>query len=221
MARISKANKDGTYDIRFEDGEKELFVDPSQLFTKEEVYGPGGGAGPGRGGQQQQEEEKDDETALRVGDTVMVHAPDGGSIQGLVCKIHPATGGFNVKFQDGSVTKDVPRASLTKIPSMEVDLNNATAIEDYIEAEDSSDAPSGHHADHNNNKVLSDDELYQDQDDDSFAAGGSGGGSGGAGRFDSVQYDMHGRVIDQEGSLFMTASVRLSVWSHWWQRAAS
>ena len=36
-ARVTKANEDGSYDVRFEDGEKELFVDSSLLFTPEEA----------------------------------------------------------------------------------------------------------------------------------------------------------------------------------------
>ena len=118
---------------------------------------------------------------------------------------------MNLKFHDGSVTKDVPLDSIKKIPNVVVDMNNDTAIERYID-DDSDDHLTPHEQDDS-----SDDGLYQD--DDHFDANHDSSKNkhnndhaqtSAPVSFDSVQYDVHGRLINQEGSLFMTVCALFS-----------
>jgi len=91
--------------------------------------------------------------------------------------------------------------SITKIASVVVDLNNNTDIERYI-AEDSDD---GHSSTADSLNQDSDNDLYQDSAEETD----NNGDFQTTAHVDSVQYDVHGNVIDQEGSLFMSVSVVL------------
>ena len=93
---ITRANSDGTYDIKFEDGERKSGVKKSQMKSKS----------IGRGGRDRTDSE--DET-LSEGTAVKARFMGGKKwFPGTISKVR-SNGTFDIEYNDGSDESKVPR----------------------------------------------------------------------------------------------------------------
>jgi hypothetical protein len=97
---IMKVNRDGTYYIKFDDGDKDLEV------PRRNIKAGGGSKSPSKS---LRDDDEDDGDMIREGD--MVKARCKGSSKHYPGKIEceNADGTFHVKFDDGDVDRAVPK----------------------------------------------------------------------------------------------------------------
>ncbi|KAG7388440.1 hypothetical protein PHYPSEUDO_012501 [Phytophthora pseudosyringae] len=95
---ITALHRDGTYDIRYEDGDKEKYVDSKDIELEEEEDEP--------------EPPRKNSSSLKVGDQVEASYKNGAKMfPGKISRVH-SDGTYDVTFEDGDSERRVPRSRI-------------------------------------------------------------------------------------------------------------
>ncbi|CAM9512868.1 unnamed protein product, partial [Phaeothamnion confervicola] len=99
---VRRTNGDGTYDIRYEDGENELSVDPALVRAQAAAEGRDAGSRRGDG-----RDDMDTEAAVAAGDAVEANFKGKGRWFKGVVKAKNREGTFHVRYDDGDEERSV------------------------------------------------------------------------------------------------------------------
>ncbi|GBG28986.1 Cytidine deaminase [Hondaea fermentalgiana] len=110
--QISRVNADGSYNIDYDDGDKERRVIPSKV---RKLGGGGVRGGPRRGGRDDVDTEDDAGGALRQGDRVEARYKGGSKYyKGKISRVN-ADGSYNIDYDDGDQERRVIPSKVRKL----------------------------------------------------------------------------------------------------------